>query len=78
MCVHNENCAFMRTYMQCYIESEGKVPLTKDNSKTRLNKSKTTFSRCTSYHFVYLYFSTTVRQALPYKTKEVYISEHYS
>ena len=41
MYAHNENCGFMRTYIPCYIGSKEKVSLTKNNSKTRLNKRNT-------------------------------------
>ena len=41
MCAHNENCGFMQTYIPRYIGSEEKVSLTKNNSKTRLNKRNT-------------------------------------
>ena len=41
ICAHNENCGFMRTYIPCYTESEEKFSLTKNNSKTWLNKRNT-------------------------------------
>ena len=71
MCAHSENCGFMRTYIPCNIESEGKVSLTKNSSKTRLNKRNTYLFKIVLCHFVYLYFFTSVRPLLSYIVKEV-------
>ena len=45
MSAHNENCGFMRTYIPCYMGSEPMVSLTKNDSKTRLNKRNTYLSK---------------------------------
>ena len=42
MCVHNENCAFMRTYIPCYIGSEEKVSSKKKTKKRKEKKKRKT------------------------------------
>ena len=83
MCVHNENCVFMRTYIPCYIGSEEKVSSKKKNKeKKRKEKKKNivkhdliketlTFSRCS----LSFYFSLFVRQVLSYIIKKVKSSD---
>ena len=57
MCVLNENCGFMRSYRKCYIASGEKVSLTKNNSKTQLNKK--------NIYFFKMFFIRTL-QPTPY------------
>ena len=72
MCAHNENCGFMRTYILSDIVSEKKVSLKKILTQGWI---KETLSQDVLHHFIYLYFSTTVRQLLPCMIKGVDISE---
>ena len=66
----------MRSYIPCNVGSEEKVFLTKNISKTLLNKRNTYLLKIL-YHLAYLYFHfpTTLRQVLPQIIKKVNISE---
>ena len=67
MCAQNENCGFMRTYLSCYIGSGEKVSLTKNNSKTRINKKSIyLFKMFFIISFISLFFAITYSQQLIY------------
>ena len=57
---NNANYGFILTYIPCYTRSEKRLRKSKQGSKAQLNERNT--------FIVYFYFSTTVRQILPYPT----------